>query len=792
MPQAIPFVVSAVTTAFTTAVHALTVPLVSAGLTKGVASGIAAFAVKTAAFTALSAATAAIAQPRTGAAGNPLDFRADPAAPIRGLMGRCGTGGNKIYGEVWGKKNLYLSMMATLSLGPCEEIEAFYANGALVTFPGTSGAVTSGFYTDCMWQEQKLGLPSDGALGPPTGVFNGSPALTGWGASYKTTGHAAAFWTLSQAEDVEKRTKYTTGVPDPLWVGKWMWVYDPREDGEHPGGEGDQRADEWATWTWTANPFLHALAWVRGHFRLNADGTIDKAKRIAGIGAPDETIDYAAFIEGANIAEANGWTICGEWSTSDSKWQVLKAMLQAGGAIPLNLGAKISCLVSTPRTSIYTYTRDDLIGPASIKAQTPRRERKNTLIPRYRSEENDWEFVPAGAVTSSVYREEDRGEPRTLEVEYSFVGGPDAEAAEQVAQLAAYDVANAREGLRSILPSRPHLLGLRAGDAFTADLPEMGLEEQKFIVLRRGFDPQSATVTLEVRSETDGKHAWALGQTANPPPTPSLTANDPLVIAAPDEGSFAATGGTVGVTSTIPAIIVTGVVDDGHADRIVLWVRKTGDTDWMPVAEGPVTATRFEITGLEPETSYEPAISYRSIFGADGERLVLDPVDTGTYVSQQVVDQGDLATLNEVDTPQLVTGAVNQFTSTYTEGNETISAGLGWVTVATVVVTTITDETVDLDGEFNFSLDTALTSTMSIAAAWFKDGVQMAAQSNVGSIEIGAGDHVIPNGRNGSKINDTPGAGTFTYTLRAQASGSEYVGVAARRYGRALTLKKPG
>ena len=33
MPQAIPFVVSAVTTAFTTAVHALTVPLVSAGLT---------------------------------------------------------------------------------------------------------------------------------------------------------------------------------------------------------------------------------------------------------------------------------------------------------------------------------------------------------------------------------------------------------------------------------------------------------------------------------------------------------------------------------------------------------------------------------------------------------------------------------------------------------------------------------------------------------------------------------------------------------------------------------------
>ena len=62
--------------------------------------------------------------------------------------------------------------------------------------------------------------------------------------------------------------------------------------------------------------------------------------------------------------------------------------------------------------------------------------------------------MPAGAVTSSVYREEDRGEPRTLEVEYSFVGGPDAEAAEQVAQLAAYDVANARDGRMLLSPSR--------------------------------------------------------------------------------------------------------------------------------------------------------------------------------------------------------------------------------------------------------------------------------------------------------------------------------------------------
>ncbi len=784
MPQAVPFVVSAVTTAFSSAVGFLATPLVGL-LGEGGAIALASGALKAVGFSALSMAASAIMQPQVGAAGNALDFRADPAAPIRGLMGRCGTGGNQVFGGVWGKTNVYLSYMTILSLGPCAEIETFKANDTPVSFPGTGGAATSGFFSGYMWQQTKLGVPADGALGPPSGVTNGSPALSGWSSASKTTGYAGAFWTLSLPLSAEKRTTYPNGVPDPLWVGKWMKVYDPREDSTYPGGSGTQRADEWDTWAWTDNPYLHALAWVRGHFKLNSDGTIDTDKRIAGIGAPDTTIDYAAFVEGANIAEANGWKISGEWSTSDDKWQVLTAMLQAGGGVPLNLGAKISCMVSTPRTSIYTYTRDDLIGQATIKALTPRRERKNTIIPRYRSEENGWEFVPAGAVTSSVYRTEDRNEQRTLEVEYSYVGGPDAEAAEQVAQLAAYDLANAREGLKSTLPSKPHLLGLRAGDAFSVDVPELGLEGQKFIVWKRGYDPQGATVTLEVRSETDAKHAWALGQAANPPPTPSLTANDPTQINAPATGVWTVTGGEIGTGSTIPAIIVTGEADDGRADHVIVEYRKDGDTAWIPWTEAPVTAERVEITGLEAGQDYEVAVSYRSIYGVVGERTVSDPVTVGEYTS--------LVPDDSIDTPQMVTGAINQFTSTYTDGNVDISAGLGWVTVATIVITTEADESVDLDGLFAYSNELEKTGATTLNAVWFKNGTAMSAQVTNGSVQLGPGAHIMPAGHLVAKINDTPGAATTTYTLRAQAiAGDDYVGSAFRRYARALTLKKPG
>lgn len=622
MPQVIPLVVGAVT--------AVTSAVVAAG-----PLAVAAFnAVNIAAVVGVGLAVAGpLLQPSVGTSGPTLSFKSAPSAPIRGVMGRMAVGGNEVFKRTWGKTNVYLTSVAILSLAPCDSIEAFKANGTSVSFGGAQGEATSGFFANNMWQTRSMGLPGGSALTPPTGVFNGSPALTGWTSNHKATGHVSAMWTLALAEDVQKRDMYTNGVPDPLWVGKWMKVWDPRLDSTYPGGSGPQRRDEWDTWAWTANPYLHAIAWVRGHYKLNLDGTIDRTKRIAGIGAPDRLIDLAAYVEGANVATANNWTIAGEWSTSDDKWQVLNAMLQAGGGTPLHRGAQISCKVSTPRASLYTYTRSDLIGECSIKALKPRRDRKNTIIPRYRSEAHDWEVVPAGAVSSSVYVTEDRGETRSLEIEYTYVT-----AAKQAGELAAYDIANMREGLNTSLPSKSHLLGLRAGDAFTIDIEDLGLNDQKVIVERRGFEPQTGTVTLDVISETDAKHAWALGQTANPPPTVSLTAYDPTV-AAPDSGDWSAVGTTFTAGgASIPAIVVTGSVGNFQADGVIFEFRPVGATDWSPAGLDSPATIRKEITGLTPDTSYEVAVSYR-VRGVIGARLILGPVTSGDLSTDPLATQ---------------------------------------------------------------------------------------------------------------------------------------------------------
>ena len=558
-------------------------------------------------------------------------------------MGRFGVAGRQVHANTWGKDNLYMSFVVALSLGPIQSYEAFTANTVEVTFPGAQGlAADVEPYRNKMWQTRRLGLPTDAYLTIPTGVPDGTPSGGGtpfaeWTSAHTLPGIAHALWTL---KNNSKRASYESGVPGPLWIMHGMKLWDPREDSTYPGGSGSQRRDDWRTWAYTENPYLHALAWCRGHFKLNTDGTIDRTKRIAGVGAPDAAIDIGAFVEGANVAEANDWKIAGEWTTVDDKWQVLAAMLQAGGGTPLNRGAKISCMVEAPRTSILTLTGEDIVGSVSMNVMASRRDRPNTIVPRVRLEAQRFEEVALGAVTASTYVTEDGGETRTREVPYRYVGQ-----AKQGAELAAYGLANARETLKASIPCKPHLLGLRAGDAFTVTEPELGLSGQKFVVLKRAFDPSTAIVTLDVRSETDAKHAWALGQSANPPETPTLTASDPIPTT-PVDADWTVTvrpADTGGIQ--LPGLIVEGAAVGDNVGAVQIEVGLTGTGPWEQVYHGPPTTETVPVNGLLVDEDYYVAVTYWSLRGVPSEKLVKGPYTTSDLViplTPGVLDDADV------------------------------------------------------------------------------------------------------------------------------------------------------
>lgn len=577
-----------------------------------------------------------------GAGGSQVDFQADPNAGIPLILGRTGTAGKTVHMNTSGQsdKNKALMYLLALSAGPIQSVESLTAGDFLVTLDGTGKATAPSQFANQMYLNHTNGLKPEPAALFPAGVA--PSVLPEWTSACKTSGVACAWWTL-----LYDTKAYPAGVPKPLFVVLGPAVYDPRQDSTVPGGSGTQRWDDEATWGFAGNdnPFLQGLTWVIGRR--------DNGVLTFGVGAPLDAIDVAAFIEGANVAQANGWKVGGEVLSSDRKWDVLTTILQAGGGEPSKLAGRISCCVRTPRVSLLTISGLDCIGDVSITGTKARKDRFNQIIPNYRSEAHAWEMVPAGPVNVSTYITADGG-LRSREANYPLVQN-----AEQAAQLACYDILDAREFEPIALPLGPAFTGLQPGDAILINEPEFGMANQQVLIQTRELDPTSGKLTFTARSETPGKDAYALGRTPNPPPIPSLQPINPGYVSQPGAGSWSAVGGVLSGPdgAAIPAIIITGAADDpAVAGVIVDYAYQLPGGGYGPVAttEAPGLATRIELRGLISGGVYHVMIRYRSIRGVEGPLFLdLGLVTAGTLLSYGVTQIGGqtpdelIAQLNE-------------------------------------------------------------------------------------------------------------------------------------------------
>lgn len=569
--------------------------LTAIGTYGGLAAGV---------LTAISTATA----PGMSSQGSQTSFTTNPQSGLPYAMGRTRMSGLRIYANTntrpgYTKFNDLLWFGALLSIGGAiGGIEKFTADNEIVTFDASGNAI--GDYHDYQAQKIHLGGQQTSALA----LTLGGGAAPGWSTAHKLSGITHAMWCLRYNKQGEM---YGAGAPEPAWIGNWVKVYDPRLDSTYPGGSGSCRALVESTYVWSDNPGLHALTWALGRWQ--------NGKRTCGIGAPVANIRVAEFVECANVCEANGWKVGGvEWTT-DSKWDTLKRILQAGGAQPTQTGAMIGCLVSTPRTAIATIESRHLLDSLSIAATKSRRDRFNSVIPRYVDEDSDWSVISGTAITVSDYVTADKGQ-RTKEIDYPLVQVFSGQVAKQPGQLAAYDIVNSREAGPINFTTGPEWIGLKTGDVVLLNVPEEGLSNQPILITRRAPDPSTGKVSFSAQTETYAKHPFALGQTTTPPPPFSLTAPD-LKPPAPVESSWAASGTTTG--EGLPAIVVIGESDMPSADAVVIDYRKAGDETWarsgIVSANAPVTHI---ISPLESETAYDIRVGYR-VEQIDGAFLYL-------------------------------------------------------------------------------------------------------------------------------------------------------------------------
>ena len=432
--------------------------------------------------------------------GSVTQVNVDPNAPQPYVMGEGLVGGalrhDTAYGaSLNGVPNPYrLQVIVYSGGGPIQEIT-----------PWVDQAAITSYYNGFLYAATQLGAQPESAALALT--FSGAP---GWDASSKLSGQAAIAWN----EKFDKAGKvFASGLPQLGAFGKWVKVYDPRLDSTFPGGSGAHRIGVESTYAWSENPALHAGTYGFGRYQ--------NGKRVLGVGLPADAIDWTAVAAWANVCDANGWKLFGivyegQNSSETDRLRNLKDIAAAGGGVPLMSRGKLSFHFETPRIALDTITEADL-GDADMTAtaMTSWRDRLNTIIPKYLSPDHNWQLVSADPVSVSSYVTED-GEVKQTEWPFNFVKD-----ANQAAQLARYVIEDRRELQPIEITVGPRLRMLRSGDCVDLDLPSLGLDTPA-VILRREFDPGKMVTKLVLMGETAGKHAYALGTTGTPPPTPYI------------------------------------------------------------------------------------------------------------------------------------------------------------------------------------------------------------------------------------------------------------------------------
>lgn len=706
---AIPLVLSAAWSAVTAAATTFATALMGGS---GLMAGISAWG--TVASVASLGAALLMKPPGLESAGQQVNLQlTGSGAFLPVVVGRSGVQGlinyRKTYDIPGGPENDVLLVESILSVGPINRVSGFTVTSRALTFSGnpssTLATVTGVSGVDMVKSKlyREAGLKVHHRVGSHTDTAT-LASITGESPPGITSAHTnpGLARTVIRCRLDKKSLNFPQGFPDdPVSVVEGILSYDPRLDSTYPGGSGSHRWADTATRTWSENPAIVALNYALGLWAPNGE-------LIIGFGLSLDDTDVAAFVAAANVCDANGWKVGGQFTEADGGWAILSNILAAGGSIPFISQGRLSCFVRTPQVSTFTLTANDILGSPSVTTTPSMMDRPNRVIPSYRSENQKWEIIPGETVENEDWLALDGGDPRTLELTFPLV-----QQAAQAHQLAAYQVADQREMMEISLEAKPRALAPEVGRIITIDLPLLGVLGD-FLVLDSTWDDASKVVRLTLRADSGvAKHEFCLGQSQEAPPPATLRTWSAANPSPPASGSWSISATEItGANSTTPALIVTGEVGDPTAQRVIVETRRpvteddvfpegTGDLTadeieaaiadfgWTLAASGPKTATEFALTAVEPDQSYEVGVSYESTLAAVSDRLILGPISTSLQfvagVSPGVIDWGSNAVVNPIaNVPVVLTdldgeGRINANGVAY--GNVSVANAIGLLTI---------------------------------------------------------------------------------------------------------------
>ena len=609
--------------------------------------------------------------------------------------------------------------MALSAFGPVQAIESLALNQTPVTVTG--GMVTSGQYANKVWSTYRNGEWTQAwtpTFGPST--------IPEWTPNHRGSGIAHACLTYEYDANV-----FTGGAPGPVWTVQG------------------------------STSILNASTLSEGYSANCADvaytilrGITSPSGRRIGVGLDPSYIDQAKFAAWRAVCEVNGWTCGGVWQiTQDNIGDVLRAVMAAGGAEFAVNDGKASVDFFTSAASSVTIRESDLSDHPTEKPSTDRKARVSRIVPRFRSEADGWDLIPAAAVEDSTLDAQDGGRRRTETMDFPYVNS-----ARQARQLAAYSLRVRRSPIYE-LPCKPHAVGIPCGARIDVDLPEYGINLTNAVVIKNEATAVDGG-TVTVRADPPDLNSWALGQDGSTVSSGSMPRDPASTVQNVDTADWTASPVTITSGNTqIPIIRVTGTFPNPALARLDVQIKANGAVDWIDTTS-VVTGTAFtEIRGLTPNTVYNLRARYVTIGGAASPAWVnLPNVTTGDLVAGSAAavpwtgvtgtgKPADNATVNRittgtsapvspvngdiwVDTNAPVTirtrvagqwvasGNIPTALSQVNGGEGTKLAGVAVGATRNIVTTgTLAARPVGNDGDFHFATDTQLLY-QKVAGSW--------------------------------------------------------------------------
>lgn len=559
--------------------------------------------------------------PKRAAAASSLQLGEQPRQAI---FGRAAVAGSLVdafnYGGKYGTD--WEVLVIALADHRCDALEGFFVDDTYVAFSGDGNVAGFNNQLQVFWRSGTWTQTVPSIL-----TTNGP----GWTANDR--GRGVAYVVVAYKADASdaKNPVWPSGRPRFRWVVRGLRCYDPRLDST-VGGSGAHRWNDPATWAWSENPIVIRHNWVRGIYagdQVTQPGMLLIGRGLSTTEAPPANVFPRANLCDEIVGGQKRYTIGGVAAStepfidveSDFAAAVAGTISQPEGAVEVDPGQA--------KAVVATFTDADLLVGGTVTWNERILGQQddgwiNTVAARFIDPGQRWNLrsAPVRRENADVIAD---GGPREAQPQLDFVTNQP-----QTQRIAEIIRRLGRLWGRATVPLPPRFAFIEEGD-WVQWQSDRYLDGATFTFRVEAWGSNAAwhhqltlrQISASVYSDTapldDG--VIAINQT---PPSATV---------APGAGVWTATGTAIaGTSGTIPAVQITGAIDDSVASRIRVEYRVIGATEWIVWGEFGRDLTSAVITGLGGGVSYQVSVSYL-VDGAWTERRVLGPVTTGAIAT---------------------------------------------------------------------------------------------------------------------------------------------------------------